>query len=100
MTAALLLALGTTIVVEGAIAVAILRRNVWLDSTIIQGLTWPLAQLLFERGLGFLTIEAGVAVVETVLWRMLAPCSWPRALALSLATNATTALLARFVFNP
>jgi hypothetical protein len=100
VTVALFLALGVTIVVEGAIAVTLLRRNVWLDSTIIQCLTWPFAQLLLWRGLGFLPIEAGVAIVETVLWRVLANCSWPRALVVSLAANGVTALLARFVFNP
>lgn len=100
MIAALLLALGITILVEGAIAAAILRRSVWIDSTIIQCLTWPFAQMLLWRGAGFYAIEAGVAIVETLLWRAIAKCAWPRAIAVSLATNAATALLARFVFNP
>lgn len=94
MTAALAAALALTIAVEGLIAAAILRRFVWLESIAIQCTTWPVAQYLLWRTGSFWPIEAGVAVAEIVLWRIVLPISWRRAVAVALAANAATAALA------
>lgn len=99
MIAQLLLAFALTVVVEGLIASALLRRIVWLENLGVQCATWPIAQALLWRGVAFWPIELGVAIVEMVLWRMLATRSWLRAALVSLAANAATAFVARFVFN-
>ena len=88
------LALAITIVVEGAIASAILRRVPWLETIAIQLTTWPLAQWLVWRTGAFWPIEFGVAIVETVLWRVVLPLSWRRAAVVSFAANGATAMIA------
>ena len=93
----LALALATTIVVEGAIASAILRRVPWLETIAIQLVTWPVAQWLVWRTNLFWPIELGVAVAETVLWRVVLPMSWRRAAVVSFVANGVTALIAYFV---
>ncbi len=94
MTLALALALALTIVVEGAIASAILRRFPWLETIAIQLTTWPAAQWLLWRTGAFWPIELGVAIVETVLWRVVLPMSWKRAALVSFAANGATVLIA------
>jgi hypothetical protein len=91
---ALALALAITIVVEGAIASAILRRVPWLETIAIQLTTWPVAQWLVWRTGAFWAIELGVAVVEVMLWRVVLPMSWRRAALVSFAANGATALIA------
>ncbi|MGZ4807817.1 MAG: hypothetical protein ACXVIJ_07770 [Thermoanaerobaculia bacterium] len=83
-----------TIVIEGLIAAALFRRFCWIESTSIQLTTWPVAQLLAWRTGSFWTIELGVVVVETVLWRLVMPLSLRRAALVSLATNAVSAFVA------
>lgn len=97
MTAPLLLALTLTIVAEGLIAAAILRRFVWLESAAIQFTTWPVARFLLWRTGSFWTIELGVAVVEMLLWRVVVSMSWRRAALVSIAANGATAAIARLV---
>lgn len=87
-------ALAITIVVEGVIASAILRRIPWLETIAIQLTTWPVAQWLFWRTGALWWIELGVAVVETVLWRVVLPMSWRRAALVSFAANGATAAIA------
>jgi hypothetical protein len=91
---ALALALATTIVVEGAIASTILRRIPWLETIAIQLTTWPIAQWLFWRTGAFWWIEAAVAMVETVLWRVVLPMPWRRAALVSFAANGATVAIA------
>ena len=87
-------ALAITIVVEGAIASALLRRLPWLETIAIQLTTWPVAQWLVWRTGAFWPIELGVAVVEVVLWRVVLPMSWRRAALVSFAANGATVLIA------
>lgn len=87
-------ALAITIVVEGAIASALLRRVPWLETIAIQLTTWPVAQWLVWCTGAFWPIELGVAVVEVVLWRVVLPMSWRRAALVSFATNGVTVLIA------
>ena len=98
MTATLFLALALTIVVEGLIAAAILRRFVFIESAAIQFLTWPVAQMLLWRNVKFWAIELGVALVEIVLWRLVVTMTWTRAALLSFAANGATAMIAWLVF--
>ena len=90
----LVLAFVLTIVVETFIASTILRRFCWVESTAIQMTTWPVAQLLAWRTGRFWPIEAGVVLVEAVLWRIVLPMSWRRAAVVSLITNGATAAIA------
>lgn len=87
-------AFALTIVVEGIIASAILRRIPWLETIAIQLTTWPIAQWLLLRTGAFWPIELGVAIVETLLWRMVLPISIRRAAVVSLAANGVTAGIA------
>lgn len=87
-------ALAITIVVEGAIASAILRRIPWLETIAIQLTTWPVAQWLLWRTGAFWPIEAGVALVEIALWRLVLPMPWKRAALVSFAANGVTAAIA------
>lgn len=88
------LAFALTIIVEGLLASAILRRIPWLETFAIQLTTWPLAQWLLLRTGKFWPIELGVVIAETLLWRMVLPISLRRAAAVSLAANAVTAGIA------
>jgi hypothetical protein len=88
------IALAITIVVEGAIASAIVRRVPWLETIAIQLTTWPVAQWLVWRTGAFWPVEAGVAIVETVLWPVVLPMPLRRAALVSLAANGATALIA------
>lgn len=94
----LVLAFLLTVATETLIASAILRRFCWIESTAIQMTTWPIAQLLAWRTGRFWTIEMGVVIVETVLWRLVIPMSWRRAGVLSLITNGATAAIAFVLF--
>lgn len=87
-------AFALTIVVEGIIASAILRRIPWLETIAIQLTTWPIAQWLFWRTGAFWPIELGVVIAETLLWRAVLPISLRRAAVVSLAANAVTAGIA------
>ena len=87
-------ALAITIVVEGAIASALLRRVPWLETIAIQLTTWPVAQWLVWRTNLFWPIELGVAIVETILWRLVLPMPLRRAALVSFAANGATALIA------
>jgi hypothetical protein len=86
-------ALVVGILVEGLIAAAVLRRFCWLEITAIQLFTWPAAVLLVSSVGRFWLVEAGVAVVETGLWMMIAPIRFRTALLLSFVANAVTAFL-------
>ena len=90
----MIVALALTIAVETALASLFLRRFVWLEALLIQCATWPFAQLLLWRTGKFWTIEAGVAIVEVLLWRAVLPMSWRRAALVSLLCNGATALIA------
>ena len=87
-------ALALTILIETAIAIAVLRRFVWLESIAVQCTTWPFAQLLAWRTGAFWPIELGVAIVETFLWRAVISMSWRRAAIVSLVANGVTAAVA------
>ena len=89
------LALAITIVVEGALASALLRRFPWLETIAIQLVTWPVAQWLVWRWASlFWPIELGVAIVETALWRVVLPMPLRRAAFVSFVANGVTALIA------
>ena len=89
-----MIALAITILAEGIVASAILRRIPWLETLAIQLTTWPIAQwLLWETG-AFWPIELGVVVAEVVLWKVVLPMSWKRAAAVSFAANAVTIAIA------
>ncbi|HEX6095079.1 MAG TPA: hypothetical protein VF432_02055 [Thermoanaerobaculia bacterium] len=88
------LALAITIVVEGVVAPAILRRVPWLETIAIQLVTWPAAQWLLWRTGAFWRIELGVFIAETLLWRLVLPMPLRRAALLSLVTNGVTATIA------
>lgn len=83
-------ALALTIVVEGIVASAILRRIPWLENLGIQLTTWPIAQWLLWRTGAFWPIELGVVIVETGLWCIVLPISLRRAAVVSVAANAVT----------
>jgi len=91
-----------TIVVEGVIASAILRRFPWLETVAIQLTTWPVAQwLVWRMGAfwpAFFCIELGVVIVEALLWRAVLPMPLHRAALVSLAANGVTAFLALALF--
>lgn len=89
-----MIALAVTIIVEGAIASAILRRVPWLETIAIQLTTWPIAQWLLWRTGAFWPIELGVAIVETLLWRVVLPMPWKRAALVSFVANGVTAGIA------
>ena len=89
-----MIALAITILVEGAIASAILRRVPWLETIAIQFTTWPIAQWLLWRTGAFWPIELGVAIVETLLWRVVLPVSWKRAALVSFVANGATCAIA------
>jgi len=91
-------ALALTIVVEGVIASAILRRIPWLETLAIQLTTWPVAQWLVWRTNLFWPVEVGVVIVETVLWRVVLPMPLRRAALVSAAANGATALIALALF--
>jgi uncharacterized membrane protein YoaK (UPF0700 family) len=91
MIARYALALAVTIIVEGCIAAAVLRRFYWLETTAIQLVTWPVAAILAARH--FWLVETGVAVVETLLWALVVPIGWRKAALVSFAANAATALI-------
>lgn len=86
--------LAITIVVEGAIASAMLRRIPWLETLAIQLVTWPVAQWLVWRTGAFWPIELGVALVETGLWRLVLPMPLRRAALVSFVANGVTAGIA------
>ncbi len=86
--------LAITIVVEGVIASALLRRIPWLETLAIQLTTWPVAQWLMWRTGAFWPIELGVAIVETFLWRVVLPIPLRRAALVSFAANGVTAAIA------
>lgn len=88
------LALALTIVVEGVIASAMLRRVPWLETLAIQLTTWPVAQWLVWRTGAFWPIEVGVAIVETLLWRVVLPIPLRRAALVSFVANGVTAGIA------
>jgi hypothetical protein len=94
LTAALALALLTTIAVETLIVSLILRRFTFLPTLAIQLVTWPIAQYLVTRGANLWLVECGVFVVETVLWRVILPTKWSRAAWLSFAANGVTTAIA------
>lgn len=89
-----MIALAVTILVEGAVASAILRRVPWLETLAIQLTTWPIAQWLLWRTGAFWPIELGVAIGEVLLWRMVLPVSWRRAALVSFVANGATAAIA------
>lgn len=91
MIAGYALAFALTVAVEGCIAAAILRRFYWLQTFFIQLVTWPLVAVIGVRHL--LIVEAGVALVETVLWAIVLPIGWRRAALVSIAANAATTLI-------
>ena len=87
-------AFALTIVVEGVIASAMLRRFVWLEAIAVQLTTWPVAQWLVWRTGAFWAVELGVVLVEMLLWRVVMPMPWRRAALVSVAANGVTAFLA------
>jgi hypothetical protein len=99
MTASLFAALAITIIVEALIAAAILRRFLWIESIAVQCTTWPVAQWLLWRTGKFWPIELGVIVAETLLWRIVVPMSWRRAVVVSSVANAVTAVIALFFWR-
>jgi hypothetical protein len=88
------IALAITILAEGIIASAILRRIPWLETIAIQLTTWPIAQWLLWRTGAFWSIELGVTIVETLFWRAVLPLSWKRATLVSCAANGATVAIA------
>ena len=91
---ALVLALIATIVIETVVASLILRRLVWLQALAIQLMTWPIAQTLVSNGARLWLVELGVFVAEIVMWRLILPATWRKAVLVSLAANGVTAAIA------
>ena len=98
----LLEALLLTVVVEAGITFFLApkaqRRSVVVDGVFINLLTNPLANLLWNGTLPyFFALEAGVVIVEALLYRRVSGLPWSRAAVLSLVANGVTASLS-FVF--
>lgn len=89
-----LAALLLTVVIEGFVATLLLRRAVWLESTAIQLITWPAAQILVWRGEHLGLVELGVAIAEAMLWPLIVSMPLRRAALVSIVTNAVTAGIA------
>jgi uncharacterized membrane protein (UPF0182 family) len=92
------LALVLTIVIEGCVAAVILRKFFWLETTLIQFVTWPVVAVLAPLIRHLLLIEFGVGVVETFLWALLLPIGWRKAAAVSFAANGVTTAIGLFFF--
>ena len=83
-------AFALTIVIEGLVAALILRRFFWLESTLIQCVTWPVMALLVLWLHRVVVLEIGVGVVEAWLWMLVVPMGWRKAALLSLVANGVT----------
>jgi hypothetical protein len=88
-----------TIGVEGLIAAAILRRFCWIETTVIQFTTWPIAATAVTLFHHLWLVEAGVMVAEVGLWMAVLPLRLRTAIALSVVANLTTALLGVVLFG-
>ena len=93
----LAIAFALTVVIEGLIAAAVLRRWVWWDDLIVQLATWPLAIVLWRIVYWLVAVEVLVIIAEVFLWRALRKLAWPRAIALSLLANTASALLGEWL---
>lgn len=92
-----LLALGLTIGVETALAVAALPRRrdrLLVDVPLASLLTHPLATWAVSTGRPLLLVEAGVVLVEALVFRVVTELGWKQAVLLSLLINAATTAIA------
>jgi hypothetical protein len=83
-------AFALTVVIEGVVAALILRRFFWLESTLIQCVTWPIMALLVLWLHRVVIVEIGVSVVETWLWMLVVPIGWRKAAVVSFVANGVT----------
>jgi hypothetical protein len=99
----LIAALGVTIAVEFVVVLLIQRQDwrwLFITSMLVNALSEPLANVVYQRaGRGFWALEAAVVLIEgPLLWALLR-VSWPRAYLLSVAANATSALIGLLIFS-
>jgi hypothetical protein len=90
-----LAALALTVAVEAPLALLGTRGKprggMLRDAVFLNLFTHPLAWTLALRGAPFWPLEAGVAAVEALSWRVVSGLPWGRAGALSLLCNGATA---------
>jgi hypothetical protein len=94
--------LGLTIAVEVAVALAIMPRALWrtrLGDVVLANLvSHPLATLaVTDFEVPWIVAEAAVTAGEAAIYRLLSGFTWRKAILLSLACNAVTAVLSFLV---
>lgn len=103
-----LLALIATIILEYFVVIAFLRKDYTKllgYAVLINCFTLPLATLLAGRLppssllLGWLGIEIGIVLVESVLWLLLLNQKYGKMLLMSLVANALTAIIGLMVMS-
>jgi hypothetical protein len=92
------LALTLTILVEGCVAAAVLRKFFWVETTLIQFTTWPVVAVLLPLVGHLLLIELGVGIAETFLWALVLPIGLRRAAAISFVANGVTTAIGLIFF--
>jgi len=92
------LALLLTIVIEGCVVAIILRKFFWLETTVIQLVTWPVVAVLVPLVHHLFLIEFGVGVAETWLWALLLPIGWRKAAVVSFVANGLTTTVGLLFF--
>jgi hypothetical protein len=91
-------AFALTIVIEGVVAAIILRRFFWLESTLIQCVTWPIMALLVLWLHRVIIVEIGVGLVEMWLWMLLVPIGWRKAAVVSFVANGVTTAIGLMIY--
>jgi hypothetical protein len=91
-------AFALTVVIETLVAAIILRRFCWLESTLIQCVTWPIMALLVLWLHHVIIVEIGVGVVEAWLWMLVLPIGWRKAAVVSFAANGVTTAIGLMVY--
>jgi hypothetical protein len=92
-------AFAITVGVEGLIACAILRKFCWIETTVIQLTTWPIAVFAVAALHQLWLVELGVAAAETGLWMLVLPLRLRTAVTLSVVANLATTLIGLLLFG-
>ena len=87
-----------TILIEAVVTAVILRRFFWLETTLIQCVTWPIMAALVAVIHHVIVIEFGVAVLETGLWMLVLPLGWRKAAVLSFVANGVSTAFGLIIY--
>jgi len=90
-----------TIILELIVVFLFLRKD-YIKTVIyvflINLFTWPIANLIYGMGLNYYAVEAGIVLVESVLFIVLFKMSSRKALLISLVANFVSAFAGRIIF--